>query len=83
MWDFHTQAMIPPEGERVLAGVLLVGGPSTSGAGCTSDLGRPDVQPAPFAQDERMRGRDRGGMVNAYDSLSSMGRAGVQRGPFA
>ena len=34
--------------------------PSTSGAGCTSNLGRSDVQPAPFAQDERGGGDGRG-----------------------
>ena len=34
----------------------LAGCPSTSGGGCTSDPPRLDVQPPPFAQDERGRG---------------------------
>ena len=37
----------------------LVGCPSTSGVGRTCNLGRSDVQPTPFAQDEREVGAGR------------------------
>ena len=39
-------------------------GLSTSGVDCTSNLGRSDVQPTPFAQDEREVGA--GGLVSSY-----------------
>ena len=51
------------------------GGPSTSGAGCTSNLSRSDVQPAPFAQDERKEAGADGG---SFDKLKTTGGEGLR-----